>query len=61
MSVTGPSLLADKLRDDLDDIASELDCGELTRARRSELNKQAHRLKDMLRWFESRAGYVPPV
>jgi len=58
--VTGPNLMADKIRDDLDDIAAELDGGGLTRERRSELNKRAHRLKGWLRWCESRAGYVVP-
>jgi hypothetical protein len=55
---SGPNALADRLRDDLDDIASELDGGGVPRSRRSELNKRAHRLKDLLRWCETRAGYV---
>ena len=58
--LNGPSLLADKIRDELDDIGSELDGGALDRAARSALNKRAHRLKQMLHWFESRAGYVEP-
>ena len=55
---SGPNRLADMCRDRLDDIAAELDSGEADRARRSLLNKEAHRLKDLLRWGETRAGYV---
>lgn len=57
--MSGPNLVADAVRDDLDNIASELDGGDVPRARRSELNKRAHRLKDLLRWLETRSGYVP--
>lgn len=56
--ISGPNRLADRLRDDLDDIAAELDGGGISRARRSQLNKAAHRTKDLLRWCETRAGYV---
>lgn len=56
--LSGPNRLANQLRDDLDEIAAELDAGGIPRVRRSELNKAAHRTKDLLRWCESRAGYV---
>jgi hypothetical protein len=51
-------MIADKIRDELDDIAAELDGGDAPRSRRSMLNKRAHALKEMLRWCETRAGYV---
>lgn len=54
----GPNRVADAIRDQLDEIASELDSGDVPRPRRSELNKRAHSLKDLLRWCETRAGYV---
>lgn len=57
-SMSGPNRVADKIRDDLDDIAAELDGGALPQSRRSELNKRAHRLKSLLQWCETRAGYV---
>ena len=59
--MTGPNAMADKLRDELDDIASEMDSGELPRRRRSELNKAVHRLKALLEWCETRAGYSAPL
>lgn len=52
------NLTAGKIRDQLDDIAAELDGGNVPRSRRSELNKLAHRLKQVLQWCETRAGYV---
>lgn len=55
----GPNAMADKIRDELDDIAAELDGGAASRSRRSELNKRAHSLKGLLRWCETRAGYIP--
>lgn len=54
----GPNRLADKIRDDLDEAGAELDGAAVTRARRSELNKRIHRLKELLAWCETRAGYV---
>lgn len=58
---SGPNRLADSIRDQLDSIAAELDGGDLPRIRRSALNKQAHRLKGLLRWCETRAGYLVPA
>lgn len=55
---SGPNLMADKIRDELDDLAAELDGGGVAKARRSEINKRVHSLKDWLRWCETRAGYV---
>lgn len=55
--MTGPNRIAAKIRDELDDIAMELDGGSAPRARRRELNKRAHWLKELLRWCETRAGY----
>lgn len=54
-----PNSIADKLRDDLDDIASQIDGGGLCREDRKRLNKQAHRLKGLVQWCETRAGYLP--
>lgn len=59
MTPMGPNGMADWCRDELDDIASKLDSGELPRSERRVLNKRAHRLKDLLRFCETRAGYVP--
>lgn len=56
--MSGPTEIAAKIRDQLDDIGAELDGGEVSRSRRSELNKRAHRLKGMLGWYETRAGYA---
>lgn len=50
------NLLAGKIRDELDDIASDLDGGLADRARRSELNKRAHRLKALLQWVKAGAA-----
>jgi hypothetical protein len=56
----GPNRLAAQLRDDLDANGAVLeDCRD--RAERSRLNKQRHRLKELLRWCETRAGYVPGI
>lgn len=54
---SGPNRIADKLRDDLDEANAALEV-ETRRAERSALNKRIHRLKDLLRWCETRAGYV---
>lgn len=54
--LSGPNRIADRLRDELDDLNAELEeCRD--RARRSALNKSAHRLKGLLQWAETRAGY----
>jgi hypothetical protein len=54
---SGPNRLADRLRDGIEDANAELeDCRD--RNRRSELNKEVHRMKGLLRWCETRAGYV---
>ena len=53
----GPNGLADVIRDKLNDIAARLEvCTE--RQERKTLNKHAHMLKRMLRFCETRAGYV---
>ena len=54
----GPNGLADVIHDKLDDIAAEMEICEDRRERKA-LNKHAHMLKRMLRFFETRAGYVP--
>ena len=57
--ISGPNRMANELRDVIDDANAELEvCTE--RAKRSELNKRVHRCKWMLRWCETRAGYVRP-
>ena len=55
--MTGPNSMADKLRDDLDDLGAKLEVAT-RRAERSRINKRMHQLKELLRWCESRAGYV---
>lgn len=59
MLSSGPNRLARQLRDDLDQANVELEDWP-DRARRRELNKRVHRIKEMLRWCETRAGYVRP-
>ena len=54
--MSGPKAMADKIREELDDITAELG-GAAPRPRRSELNKRAHSLKELLKWCETRAGY----
>jgi hypothetical protein len=49
--------LADKLRDDLDDLGAELEVAT-KRADRSRITKRVRLVKELLRWCESRAGYV---
>lgn len=57
MLASGPNQLADKIRDCLDDLGAELEeCRD--RKRRSAINKERHRLKELLGWCETRAGYV---
>lgn len=56
--MTGPNKMADEIQDRLDEIAAQLDGGELSRGERSQLNKRAHELKGLLRWCKTRAGYV---
>ncbi len=56
--LSGPNRMADTIRDRLDDLGAELEeCSE--RKERSRINKEMHRLKDLLRWCETRAGYNP--
>jgi len=51
--------MADELRDRIDQDNAELEvCTD--RAQRRQLNKRVHRCKWMLRWCETRAGYVRP-
>jgi hypothetical protein len=57
VSASGPNGLADKLRDDLDELGAELEVAP-SRAERSRINKRMHLLKQLLRWCESRTGYV---
>jgi len=56
--MSGPNAIADTIRDELDDIAARLDSAELSREERRPLNKRAHVLKGLLKWCESRAGYI---
>lgn len=55
----GVNTVADKVRDELDDIASAIDGGGLARPERSRLNKRAYALRQQLEWLVTRAGYVP--
>ena len=54
----GPNAMADFMADQIVDITSQLDAGELTRAERSGLNKRLHYCRQMLAWCKTRAGYV---
>jgi hypothetical protein len=53
----GPNRLADTLRDQIDAANAELEEWP-AKPRRRELNKEIHRLKEWVRWCETRAGYV---
>lgn len=53
---SGPNRLADKIRDELDDLNAQLEEAR-GKAQRSPLNKRVHILKELLRWCETRAGY----
>lgn len=54
---SGPNILADKLRAELADLRATR--GQATtRKQRSVINKRLHLLEHVLRWFESRAGFV---
>lgn len=54
---SGPNAMADRIRDDLDDLGATLEvCRD--RKERSRINKQMHALKAVLSWCETRAGYV---
>lgn len=52
----GPTAMARKIEDRLTDAHAEREVAE-TRQERSRLNKEIHRLEDLLRWCKSRAGY----
>jgi hypothetical protein len=53
----GPNALADKLRDELDDLGAELEVAT-SKAERSRINKRMHLLKGLLEWCVTRAGYI---
>lgn len=55
--MSGPNRLAAQVRDDIDEANAELE-GWPNKERRLELNKRIHRLKSLLRFCETRAGYV---
>ena len=59
--ISGPNSMADFMEDQITDITSRLESGELTRAERKPLNKRLHYCRQMLAWCKTRAGYVPPV
>lgn len=52
----GPNSVADRLMDEIDDLNAQLE--ELRGRARKPLNKRLHRLKELLAWCETRAGYV---
>jgi hypothetical protein len=57
--MSGPNRVAAQVRDDIDAANAELESWP-DRGRRRELNKRIHRLKALLKFCESRAGYVAP-
>jgi hypothetical protein len=55
---SGPNAIADKLRDRLDDLNAELEVVRYRRDRKP-INREIAKIGELLRWCETRAGYVP--